>query len=204
MTYILGLTGGIASGKSTVSHYFKQKEIPVVDADKIAREVVAIGTPGLNAIVKAFGPDILLNDQTLDRKKLGTIVFNDDKKRRLLDELLAEYIHQAILLEILNLKKQKQTLIVLDIPLLYEAKYDQLVDSIMVVWVDRQTQISRLRQRDKLTLKEAEKRIMSQWSLDKKAKKADFIIDNSDATDVTFMQLDRWLKSFGEQKEKMD
>ncbi|MGO2083133.1 dephospho-CoA kinase [Vagococcus sp.] len=204
MTYILGLTGGIASGKSTASHYLKQKEIPVVDADKIAREVVAIGTPGLNAIIKVFGPDILLNDQTLDRKKLGTIVFNDAKKRRLLDELLAEYIHQAILLEILNFKKQKQALIVLDIPLLYEAKYDQLVDSIMVVWVDHQTQISRLRQRDKLTLKEAEKRIMSQWPLDKKAKKADFIIDNSDATDVTFMQLDRWLKSFGEQKEKMD
>lgn len=204
MTYILGLTGGIASGKSTVSRYFKQRGIPIVDADVIAREVVAIGTPGLNAIVHAFGPEILTQEKVLDRKRLGTIVFSDEKKRQLLDDLLADYIHQAILWEIKRLKEKQEPLIILDIPLLYEAGYDKLVNDVMVVWLDHQTQTLRLMQRDALTLNEAEKRIMSQGNLDKKAEKADFIIDNSFSMNDTFKQLDKWFEIFNEQKEKTD
>ena len=194
MTYLLGLTGGIASGKSTISDYFKAKNIPVIDADLVAREVVEPGTKGLDQIVQEFGQSILLADGTLNRKKLGSMIFEDSKKREKLNAILSGAIRQNILDKISELKKLQRPLIVLDIPLLYEGGYQELVDSVMVCYVPKEIQLSRLMKRDKLTKQEAMKRIDSQMTLEEKNKLADVVIDNSGRIDDTLKQVQTWLE----------
>lgn len=194
MTYLLGLTGGIASGKSTISDYFKAKNIPVIDADLVAREVVEPGTKGLDQIVQEFGQSILLADGTLNRKKLGSMIFEDSKKREKLNAILSGAIRQNILDKISELKKLQRPLIVLDIPLLYEGGYQELVNSVMVCYVPKEIQLSRLMKRDKLTKQEAMKRIDSQMTLEEKNKLADVVIDNSGRIDDTLKQVQTWLE----------
>ncbi|MGX4686123.1 dephospho-CoA kinase [Vagococcus sp. JNUCC 83] len=194
MTYLLGLTGGIASGKSTISDYFKAKNIPVIDADLVAREVVEPGTKGLEQIVQDFGQSILLADGTLNRKKLGSMIFEDSKKRERLNAILSGAIRQNILDKISELKKLQRPLIVLDIPLLYEGGYQELVNSVMVCYVPKEIQLSRLMKRDKLTKQEAMKRIDSQMTLEEKNKLADVVIDNSGRIDDTLKQVQTWLE----------
>lgn len=193
MTYLLGLTGGIASGKSTISHFFKEKKIPVIDADIVARQVVEPGTIGLKRIVKAFGEDVLLDSGELNRKKLGQIVFNDDQKRTQLNDILSELIRENILNQINYYQNKNVSLIVLDIPLLFEGGYDSLVDAIMVSYVPREVQLTRLMSRDNLSKEEAIKRIDSQMSLDKKKELASVVIDNTGSIDETLQQVDTWL-----------
>ncbi|XP_022770947.1 dephospho-CoA kinase-like [Durio zibethinus] len=176
---IVGLTGGIASGKSTVSSMFKYNHIPVVDADVIARDVLKKGTGGYKKVVAAFGPDILQDDGQVDRLKLGRIVFPDASKRQLLNRLLAPYITSGIFLEILKLWIEGHKIIVLDIPLLFEAKMDKWTKPIVVVWVDPETQLQRLIERDNSTEEDARNRINAQMSLDLKRSQADMVLDNT-------------------------
>ncbi|RQO94224.1 hypothetical protein POPTR_008G053601v4 [Populus trichocarpa] len=131
---IVGLTGGISSGKSTVSNLFKSHGIPVVDADIVARDVLRKGTGGYKGVVAAFGEDILQANGEVDRPKLGQIVFSDPGKRQLLNRLLAPYISSGIFWEILSLWLKGYKVIVLDIPLLFEAKMDKWTKPITVVW----------------------------------------------------------------------
>lgn len=152
MTYTLGLTGGIATGKSTVTRFFRQHDIPVVDADVIAREVVEPGTDGLAEIVKTFGKEILLEDGSLNRKKLGEIIFKDEDKREMLNKILHQEIHQKMMMAKEKWESERVPLIVFDIPLLYEADYQNTFDAIMVVYVPEKTQIARLMERDELTV----------------------------------------------------
>ncbi|XP_073054222.1 dephospho-CoA kinase-like isoform X1 [Primulina eburnea] len=176
---IVGLTGGIGSGKSTVSNLFKAHGIPIVDADVVARNVLKKGTGGCRKVVAAFGDEILLPDGEVDRPKLGQIVFNNSDMRQVLNRLLAPYISSGIFLEVFKLWLRGFKIIVLDVPLLFEAKMDKWTDPIIVVWVDSETQLRRLMGRDGTTVEEASSRIGSQMCLDLKKTKADIVIDNT-------------------------
>ncbi|XP_018807851.1 dephospho-CoA kinase-like [Juglans regia] len=176
---IVGLTGGISSGKSTVSNLFKSHGVPVVDADLIARDVLKKGTGGWKKVVAAFGEDILQANGEVDRPKLGQIVFTDPTKRQLLNRLLAPYISSGIFWEIVKLWMRGFKVIVLDVPLLFEAKMDKWTKPIMVVWVDPETQLKRLMERDRTSEEDAQNRINAQMSLDLKRTKADIVIDNT-------------------------
>ncbi|MGB3161407.1 dephospho-CoA kinase [Carnobacterium sp.] len=193
MTVILGLTGGIATGKSTVSDYFKELKIPVVDADVGSRAIVEPGTEGLKKIVEHFGEKILKLDGTLDRKKLGEIVFNDTEQLKKLDSILEKNIRKWILKQMNDYLKLTPSLIVLDIPLLYEKNYLSEVDLVMVIATSKETQLSRLMKRDQLTRKAAELRIASQFPIENKMEQANVVIDNNDSIFSTKRQVYAWL-----------
>ncbi|XP_022143346.1 dephospho-CoA kinase isoform X4 [Momordica charantia] len=180
---MVGLTGGISSGKSTVSNLFKAHGIPIVDADLIARDVVEKGTGGWKKVVSAFGEDILQVNGEIDRRKLGQIVFSDPAKRKLLNQLLAPYISSGIFWKIVQLWMKGHKVIVLDVPLLFEAKMDRWTKPTIVVWVDPETQLRRLVARDGQSDDDARNRINAQMSLDLKRDKADFVIDNTGSLD---------------------
>lgn len=192
MGKVLGLTGGIATGKSTVLEVFKAQHYPVVDSDLIAREIVEKGQPGLARIVEAFGQEIVLEDGSLNRKKLGQLIFSDEEKRKKLDTILAPFLREAIQRDILK-KSQNQPLVIADIPLLFEAGYNQLVDEVAVVYVPEAIQLSRLMARDHLTEEEAKNRIASQLSIEKKKQWADIIFDNQKTREETQEQVMTYL-----------
>lgn len=179
---LIGLTGGIASGKSTVSSTLREKGYTVIDADKIAREVVEIDKPAYKEIVNFFGNEILCEDRTINRKILGRIIFNDESLRKKLNTITHPYIFQEIKRQI-NLHCSKKNLVFLDIPLLFEEyemikKYNICFDEIWLVYVDKNTQIRRLMDRDLITKEEALSKINSQMSLEKKREKSTRIINN--------------------------
>lgn len=200
MTRVLGLTGGIASGKTTVSDYFKALNIPVVDADIIAREVMKAGEPTVLEIEKQFGAEVIQENGEINRKRLGEIIFASSKKREQLNQIVQGVIRENILKEKNALIKEKYPLIVLDLPLLYEEAYEKEVDEVMVVSVGSETQCDRLLKRNpQLSRDEATDRIRSQMPLSLKAKRADILIDNNGTVEDTLKQVDRWLaKNFNE------
>ncbi|MFP7478077.1 dephospho-CoA kinase [Terribacillus saccharophilus] len=195
MGIVIGLTGGIASGKSTVSSLFKEYGIPVVDADIVAREVVEPGEPALASIVDAFGSEILLPDGSLDRQKLGGIIFRDLEKREILNGIVHPVVRERMTADRDRLKTEHPA-VVLDIPLLFEGNQLHLVDKVVVVHVDPQIQLERLMQRNNLTEQEALDRINSQMSLADKATRADAVIDNNGSRDETKAQLEKLLSSW--------
>lgn len=194
MSYILGLTGSIATGKSTVAKLFLSAGIPVVDADLGARAVVLPSAPGLADIIEHFGEDYLLPDGTLDRKRLGALIFSDREKRKELDALLKERINDWIQAEKERYISEGHELIVLDIPLLYEGGYEDSCDAVMVVYVPEELQLQRLMIRNHLDADEATRRMQSQLSIEKKKKLADFVIDNSGTIEETEKQVNEWLR----------
>lgn len=200
MSYLVGLTGGIASGKSVVSNYLKQKGIPIIDADVVAREVVEPGTKGLQKIVDHFGTDYLTFEQTLDRKKLGQLIFSNEAAR----EQLAVFLDQAILDRMQELtaayRARQEPLIVWDMALLIEKNYQSLVDEVLLVSVAPNIQVERLMARDHISAKEAKQKIASQLPLQEKKRFADLWIDNSGTLDETYRQIDHWLENL---KERM-
>lgn len=193
MSYILGLTGSIATGKSTVAKLFLSAGIPVVDADLGARAVVLPGAPGLADIIEHFGEAYLLSDGTLDRKRLGALIFSDREKRKELDVLLKERISDWIQAEKERYISEGHKLIVLDIPLLYEGGYEDSCDAVMVVYVPEELQVQRLMSRNHLDADEAARRMQSQLSIEKKKELADFVIDNSGTIEETKKQVNDWL-----------
>ena len=197
MTKVLGLTGGIASGKSTVSEYFKTFEIPIIDADKGAHDVMRAGQPVVRDIAETFGEEIILPNGEIDRKKLGQIVFKDSDKRKQLDNLVRAEIRDEIERRIKVFMNEKKPLIILDIHLLFEAGYEKMVDEVMVVYIDTATQKERLMKRNTdLSNEDATNRIQSQMPLKDKAKKADVVIDNQGTIDATRKQVEKWLKEY--------
>lgn len=195
MTYILGLTGGIATGKSTVSRYFSDKGYAVVDADVVARRVVEPGTEGLANIVAHFGTEIIQKDGTLNREKLGVMIFSDAEKRETLNNLLSAQIRRTIMADTATLVNANQPLIVLDIPLLYEAGYETHCDAVMVVYTTEAVQLERLMARNNLTEEEALNRIASQEPIETKKDRADIVIDNNGPLNHTYEQVETWLKN---------
>lgn len=193
---IIGLTGGIASGKSTVSSYLKDKGYVVVDADQIAREVVKVGSEGLKKLVESFGDGILNEDISLNRKKLGAIVFNDKAKLELLNNILHPSIRKNILSDFDMHKKNGEEIIVFDCPLLFEGKYESICDETWLVSISYETQVKRLILRDNIDNVHASKIIDSQMSLAEKAKLADIIVDNENDVAKLYSVIDKLLLKF--------
>ncbi len=181
---LIGLTGGIASGKSTVVHIFERRGIPSIDVDSIARKIVEPGSLAWEEIVKCFGNGILLADGKIDRKKLGDIIFEDSDKRRKLDEIThSKIIDEAMLRADILLKKNE--FVIMDIPLLFEANIEDYFDLVIVVYIDKKEQLKRLMLRDKIGETEALFKINSQMDIHKKIKKADLIIyNNKDLSEI--------------------
>jgi dephospho-CoA kinase len=194
----LGLTGGIATGKTTISNYLKTKGIPVLDADEYARKVVEPGTPGLTDIVNTFGKQVLQSDGSLNRKLLGQIIFNDMTARQKLNDITHPRIQQMMTDELQKLAKDKTPLVILDIPLLLENHNIAGADAIMVVTVPESIQLNRLMQRNNLTKEEAQRRIDAQMPLSEKEKLADFIVDNSGTIANTLTQVDKVIQNITE------
>ncbi|MCT0485767.1 dephospho-CoA kinase [Weissella paramesenteroides] len=194
----LGLTGGIATGKTTISNYLKTKGIPVLDADEYARKVVEPGTPGLTDIVNTFGKQVLQSDGSLNRKLLGQIIFNDMTARQKLNGITHPRIQQMMTDELQKLAKDKTPLVNLDIPLLLENHNIAGADAIMVVTVPESIQLNRLMQRNNLTKEEAQRRIDAQMPLSEKEKLADFIVDNSGTIANTLTQVDKVIQNITE------
>lgn len=183
----IGLTGGIASGKSMVADLFANHGAALVDTDVIAREVVAPGEPGLEAVRKLFGPDVLTSTGELDRRALRAVVFADDTKRRHLEDALHPLI-RARTLERLAAARGPYAIVV--VPLLVETDFAQLVDRVLVVDCRVETQLARLLQRDGLSPSEAEAMIAAQADRESRLAAADDVIDNSGSIDATRAQVD--------------
>ncbi len=176
---VIGLTGGIASGKTVVSAMFTQLGAHVIDVDKIARQIVVPHKPAWNEIVEHFGRHILLPDESINRKLLGQIVFNDSDERAVLEDITHPRIEERVLAELKKSASAGRDIVVVDAPLLIEAGWCDLVDKVWLVYVDEKTQLTRLMQRNGLSREEALKRIRAQMSFEQKIKYADFIIDNN-------------------------
>lgn len=186
---VIGLTGGIASGKSTVANILKEKGIPIVDADIIAREVVEKGSETLNKLVETFSPAILHNDGSLDRAALGSIIFHNEEKRQLLNSIMHPSIRKRMKEKTAQYLQEGYSVVVMDIPLLFESKLTHLVDKTIVVYVDEEVQLKRLMERNTLSKDEALARIHSQMPLKEKKNLADFVIDNNGSLNETTTQL---------------
>ncbi len=190
---IIGLTGGIASGKTTVVRILDDLGAYIIDADGIAHQILQKKQEGWQKVVGEFGKEILSEDGKIDRKSLGEIVFNDKNKLKKLEKITHPLIIKKIKDEINN--NQDQDVIVIEAPLLYEAGIDNLMDQIWVVYVDRNTQIKRLKERNQYNKEDAQKRINSQLSLEKKKEMADEVIDNTGSREELKKQVKKLWKS---------
>nr|WP_239534326.1 dephospho-CoA kinase [Thalassobacillus pellis] len=190
------MTGSIASGKSTISLKFNEYDIPVIDADKIAREVVVPGEKAYDQIVAEFGEDILREDKLIDRKKLGDIVFKDEEKRKKLNQIVHPAVRERMLFRRDQLKEKNARAVVLDIPLLFESGLAHFADKTLVVYVDEDVQLNRLMERDNSTREEALSRISAQMPVKKKAEMADEVIDNNGSRQDSYQQLEKVLRKW--------
>lgn len=201
---VIGLTGGIGSGKSTVSRMLRGLGAKIIDADQVARDIVEKGKPALEEIVQTFGEETLHEDGTLNRKKLGSLIFDDPHQRKKLNEITHPRIIEEIEERLEKYKEDDNTeVIVLDCALLFEMNMDNMVEESWLVSLDKSTQIKRIMARDELSKDDAEKRINAQMSLEAKAQKATRIIDNSCEVNETHKQvLELWNVAVFEQKNK--
>lgn len=189
---LIGLTGGIATGKSTVSNMLQKRGARIVDADQIAREVVKPGTEGAQKIAKHFGKEFLNEKGELNRKKLASLVFQNEQARKDLNSLLHPLIRQRMKEDTQRIFQQDpQAIVVWDVPLLFESRLTDQVDQIIVVYIPESLQLKRLMRRNQLTREEAMRRIRSQWSIEKKKMLADFVIDNRGSIENTERQVDQ-------------
>ncbi|WP_282936889.1 dephospho-CoA kinase [Paenibacillus sp. RC67] len=191
----IGLTGGIACGKSTVSDMLVQRGAMLVDADRIAREVVEPGSPVLMQIVDRFGSEILNPDGSLFRKKLGEVVFGNSEALKDLENIMHPSI-RALIRERMHEYEQlhPDKLVVVDIPLLYESGLQSMFEAVMVVYAPRSLQLHRLMNRDKLTVEQAEARLKAQMDIEQKKALADIVIDNQGTLTDTENQVEAFLR----------
>ncbi|QRG68973.1 dephospho-CoA kinase [Brevibacillus choshinensis] len=193
MCMILGLTGGIATGKSTVTAMLRERGIPVIDADQIAREVVEAGKPAYEAIVRHFGREILLSDGQIDRKKLGEVVFSDEAERQKLNAIVHPEVRRVMRKEAEAAEAGGAEIVFMDIPLLFESKLQYMVEKIVVVYAPPDMQLARMMERDELEEEQATKRLRAQFPIDQKKTEADFLIDNSTSREETERQVEKLL-----------
>lgn len=194
---VIGLTGSIASGKSTVTALLKEKGAVIIDADKIAREIMSKGEPAWFEVLNYFGDEILNDDRSdIDRKKLASIVFSDKAKLEALNNITHPKIIEEIKKQVEEYKKAGKKIIVIDAALLIEAGLDKIVDEVWVIAANEDVQLQRLMAREKdITKDEAVKRIKSQMPLAEKLKFADRVIDNNSRIEETKNQVDKiWTK----------
>ncbi len=185
---IIGLTGGIATGKSTVANYLASAyDLPILDADIYARDAVSVGSPILGAIAQRYGKQILLPDSSLNRQKLGEIIFNYQDERNWVEGLIHPYVSDRFLKAIAQSPLQTLVLVV---PLLFEVGMTDLVTETWVVYCSQEQQLQRLIQRNYLNKEQAQVRINSQLSLEEKVARADVVLDNSFTLEVLLKQVD--------------
>lgn len=192
---LIGLTGGVATGKSTVAKMFEHCGAIVIDADQLAREVVQPGKPAWRGIIRRFGRSVVNQDRTINRQVLGQIVFHNRTKLRQLERI----IHPRVAREQIRLtreaaRKDRHAVVVYDVPLLFEAGIDKRVDRIIVVTADRETQIARLKKRNGLTRAEALRRIKSQMPLARKKRLANDELDGTSSLKQLVRAVDRMFK----------
>lgn len=187
---IIGLTGGIACGKSTVSKYLCEKGAVIIDADAIAHEFLAPGNLLYEAYRRHFGDEILLPGGQLDRRAIGQLVFRKPAERKWMDETAHPIIQQEICRRLQQYKKEKKMLIVLDVPLLFELGWDKMSEETCLVYTDEKIQLERLMKRNDYGREEAAARIAAQMPLEEKKKRADRLIDNSGSLSSTLRQVD--------------
>ncbi|MBU4349410.1 dephospho-CoA kinase [bacterium] len=198
MALIVGLTGGIVGGKSTVASMFKDLGTKIVDADKLGHSVILPHRPAWEKITRLFGKGILQNDLTIDREKLGKIVFANQARLKKLNEITHPEIIKLIKKEISLAKHRthsQEKILIVDAALIYEAKIDRLMDKIIVVYINEDEQVKRLAKRNNLSKDEALQRIKSQMPMKEKVKMADYVIDNSSSLDTTREQVEKIWRS---------
>lgn len=194
----IGLTGGIATGKSTVAKLLTERGANLIDLDKIAREVVEPGQPALHAIAERFGQAVLQPDGSLDRKKLGAVVFSDLEERKALEAITHPAIRAVMKERMARYEAEEpDRLVVVDVPLLFESKLESYFEQVMVVYVPRETQLRRLIERDALTPEEADKRLAAQMDIEEKKRRADILIHNTGTPEDTDRQIDRFWREKG-------
>ncbi|TEB18575.1 CoaE-domain-containing protein [Coprinellus micaceus] len=187
---VVGLTGGIATGKSTVSALLKTKGIPIVDADVIARQVVEPGTPALTKIKAHFGDQVLQMDGSLDRKKLGSIIFTDATQRAKLNAIVHPAVRSAMFWEVIGHWFRGEKICIMDVPLLIEGPIHKMVGKIVVVYCSDEIQLQRLMARDNSSREDALSRLRSQMPIADKVAYADIVIDNSGTKHELETQID--------------
>ncbi|MFH5881034.1 dephospho-CoA kinase [Liberiplasma polymorphum] len=195
MAKIIGLTGGIATGKSTVTQMFKERNIPVIDSDKIAKTLLDKGQEAYQEILAEFGEEVLSTDTNINRNKLAKIIFNDEKKRKKLNEIVHPKVKKVIYTEIARLKTLEHDFIVVDVPLLFESEFDKICDITLLVFARRKDQVTRLMMRDHIDETYALQKIKSQFPLGKKKALADYVIDNSKSILETRKAFDKFISS---------
>ena len=198
---IIGLTGGIGTGKSTVSAYLAQKGCKIIDADLISHQMTEAGSPCLAEIRDAFGEDVFLRDGNLDRKKVGRLVFADATKKKTLEQIITRRVIEKTLRILQDCRAQQEALVVLDAPLLFECGMQRYTDETWLVVCRTETRLRRIAARDGLAEEDIQKRIANQMSTEQKEKLADCIIDNSRDLAWLYAQIDTLLAK-SEQREK--
>jgi dephospho-CoA kinase len=189
---LIGLTGGIGSGKSTVARMLAARGATVVDADLLAREVVEPGTPGLAEIAAEFGPGVLLPDGRLDRAALGAVVFADAARRETLNSITHPRVGALMQERVATALGSEAPLVVVDVPLLFEGSRQSTFEGVMLVWVPEPMQLQRLVERDGMSEGEARRRIAAQMPIDRKRELATWVIDNSGTVAETEGQVEAW------------
>jgi dephospho-CoA kinase len=185
----IGLTGGIATGKTTVSEYLSRR-VRVLDADILAREAVLPGSEGLSALARRYGPELLCSNGTLNREKLARIIFQDADEKRWVESIIHPHVRQQLAL---RQSQETGSTLVMVIPLLFEARMTDLVSEIWVVSCTPEQQLARLMRRNGLTQAEAQARIESQMPLDQKCAQADVVLKNEGSLEDLYRQVDQAL-----------
>lgn len=195
---VIGLTGNIASGKTTITNYIEGKGIPVIDGDRVAREVVLPGSEGLLKIKESFGQEYITEEGALDRKKLGSLVFNNPLKLEELNKILHPIIRNEFIKKISNYRKDEGLkLVLLDAALLIESEMTDLTDSLWLVAADQNVQVKRIMARDNIAEKAALAIINSQMPLAEKKKYAQEVIDNNNGLKEVYEKVEGLLKKYG-------
>lgn len=186
---VVGLTGGIASGKTTVSRMFQEAGIPVICADELAHEAVEPGSPALEEIRRTFGEDVIDGDGGLDRARMAQLVFRDPEKRRILESIIHPRVAEGKNRRIKEFAQSGHRIVMVDVPLLYESGWEKEFDLVVVVHVPPSVQTERLTRRDNMTPEEARSRLDAQMPIREKKKLADRLVDNSGTPEETLAQV---------------
>lgn len=195
MAYVIGLTGGIASGKTAASDYLAKQSLPIIDTDIVAREVVEPGTPGLDKIRQVFGGSALTPEGRLDRAYMADLIFKHKPARQILEDITHGLIEEEVRRKLSDFGPEET--VVLVVPLMYEAGFDRLCDEVWLIRAPRDRQIERVMARDGITEEEALLRIQAQMSDRDRAQRADLVIENTSDLESLYQKLDQGLADRG-------
>jgi dephospho-CoA kinase len=191
----VAITGGVGSGKSTVARMFKELGAVVLDADELARAVVAVGTPAWEALRRAFGPEFFRPDGSLDRGKMAHLVFHNPEARRRLNDIVHPQVAREMARSLADLEGRGVPLVLVEVPLLFECRLEGAYDRVIVVYVPPEVQVERAKRRDRREKQEIAGILAAQWPLEDKRRRADYVVDNRGSFEDTRRQVSQiWRK----------